>query len=1082
MTPDGPAGRTGTATVVFTDLVGSTELRASLGEQAADDLRRSHDDTLGSVVSAHGGEVVKGLGDGIMATFEGTADAVAAGVAMQQAVERLNRRLEGAPLAIRVGISVGDVAWEDGDCFGEPVIEASRLCDAAGGGEVLCTDIVQILERGRGGHTFESVGEVELKGLPQPVAASRVAWAPPSVEFPLPAGLRTRSPFPFVGRIDERAVLDTAWKRSAAGQQSVVLVAGEPGVGKTRLARELGQSVSEQGGVVLVGRCDEEGGAPYQPFAEALRHFIDHCPHTEMASRLGPYAGDLHRLAPDLPERIPGLPEPLRADEDSERLRLFDAVAGWLAAAGDGATTLLVLDDLHWADKPTLLTLRHLLRGGESRRLCILGTYRDTDLDRHHPLSEMLADLRRERAVRRVDLRGLTADEVKAFIEGAAGHELEAQAEALALALHAETEGNPFFLEETLAHLIETGTIYQDDAGRWTSDVTVIEDFGIPEGVREVVGRRLSRLSDDCNRILGRAAVLGPEFDVGAVRAMADDDVVDALEEAERASLIAETEGLRPGYGFTHALVRQTLVEELSLARRQQYHVAAAEALESTGGSPAAVALHYRQAGAAADLQKAVGASLVAADEARQRLAWEDASDHWEAALELLDVRGGDPAEQAALMSVLGDAMYATGRDWERGIDQLERAVTIYDELGDDYSAAKLRSRIARNLSTFPERTDHIRAEHHLDIARPTLEERGDSPALAYFEAGYSTMCTFEMRHHEGLAAARRARAIGERLGDPAIVANARLLEGWHLGITGKMTEGRALLEAAWHDGTDLEQPIVTFLAVWMTGGLGGTAVDPLGIERLVRAELESGRQDGAPALRSLLQILLADTLSEQGRLAEAESVGAPAGVTLTSDASVAVKDGRWEEAADAAAKTHHAAEAEGATFPAAYSSYQRIRIAGLRDDRSWDASEWDNHFERVAPDDGILPRIFGRSAQSILAWQRGQLDAARTALGFLEQAVEKTDLVGGLPWLVEVPRGLMAADDAVDAHFERAVEVAREHTLPWREAETHELWGLRTGAPERVDAAIAVYEGMGAAAAWIERARRLRAEAAASG
>lgn len=1068
------------ATVVFTDLVGSTELRSQLGAEAAEELRRVQEEALRAVTLRYGGNVVKGLGDGIMATFSGTADAVAAAVAMQQAIVRLNRRVEGEPLSIRVGISAGDVTWEDGDCFGVPVIEASRLCASAEGGEILCSDVVRILGRGRGDHDFTVVGDVELKGLPEPVAVCRVGWSPALFEFPLPAALRTRSTFPFVGRAAERKALEDAWKRAAAGERQAVLVGGEPGVGKTRLAVETARTARDTGGVILAGRCDEEGGVPYQPFVEALNAFIGHCPDSELVDRLGRFGGDLERLSPGLAERAPGLSEPLRAGADTERRRLFDALDAWLGSAGGGQAVVLVLDDLHWADKATLLALRHVLRSDEALRLLVIGTYRDTDLDRAHPLAEMRADLRRERVVERIDLRGLTADEVRAFLEGAGGHDLEARADELVFALHRETEGNPFFLEETLAHLIETGVIYQRDDGRWTSDLDTIEDFGIPEGVREVVGRRLARLSDECNRVLGMAAVLGPEFDVGALGAVAGADVVDALEEAETAGLITTIGGSLAEYGFTHALVRQTLADELSLARRQSYHLKAAEALEARGGGAVVVAAHYRGAGAAADMEKTVNASLLAAEEARLRLAWEEASDHWEATLELLEVRGGDPVQKAHLIERLGDAMFATGRDWERGIDQLERAVEIYESLDDQYRAAKVRSRIARNLATFPGRVDPLRAMAHVEAARPALEERGDSPALAYLETSFATACIYPLRNREGLEAARRSLEIGKRLGHAAVIANATLLVGWHLGFTGRVAEGLAQLETAHEAAIELNQPLIAWLASWLTNGFATMLSDPTLQESSNQRELDSGRLDGAPELRHFSQIGLAGALLVQGRLAEARArfeVTPPSQGTRFRQLFLG---GHWDEAATAARTQLAHAQQSGDLWGTAFARWMVARVAWLQDDAATTTQQLDEALRSTEHGDALLPYLDVLADQVLVSWARDQSDQANAQLRRLEGIAAQVDDLRGWECRLHCARAIVTTDHATAVtHFEQATEIARRYRDVWMEAETLELWGVKTNRVEPLDAAVEIYQRIGAPDAWIDRAQQLRSRRA---
>jgi class 3 adenylate cyclase len=258
-----PAVSRVTATVLFTDLVGSTELRGRLGEEAADELRRTHDHLLAHAVEAHHGQVVKGLGDGIMATFAGAADAVGAAVAIQQAVDRLNRSGKSPePIAVRVGLSAGDVGFDGDDVHGTPVIEASRLCGAASGGRILISDVVRLLA-GLADDQLIDQGPLDLKGLERAVQACEVCWEPaPAQTIPMPA-LLTDIGRIFVGRDAELDRLGQLWKEAAAGERRVVLLAGEPGVGKTRLVAELAMRIHDQGGVVLAGRCDEDLGVPF---------------------------------------------------------------------------------------------------------------------------------------------------------------------------------------------------------------------------------------------------------------------------------------------------------------------------------------------------------------------------------------------------------------------------------------------------------------------------------------------------------------------------------------------------------------------------------------------------------------------------------------------------------------------------------------------------------------------------------------------------------------------------------------------------------------------------------------------------
>jgi len=658
------AGTTQTATILVTDLVGSTELRVRLGEEQADALRRVHDDLLTAAVTGHGGTVVKGLGDGVLAMFPGAADAVAAAVEIQQEAHRHGRRSPDQELPIRVGLSAGDVTLEDDDCFGTPVIEASRLCASADGGQVLAADLVEALARGRGGHTFRVVGELELKGLPAPVRTVEVPWAPAAggrgTQPPFPPLLHDAQSVPFVGRPTEVQEITRLWKEALAGERRCVLLAGEPGVGKTRLSGEIARRAHDDGAVVLLGRCDEELGLPFQPFVEALAYFATQT--SPLPEDLGRHPGELRRLYPELAGLVPGLAEPTQGDADVERHRLFEATSSWLAAAAEPAGLVLVLDDLHWAGKPTLLLLRHLLRAEEPSRILVIGTYRDTDLDRTHPLSELLADLRRSPGVERFPLAGFTTEEVEAFVAAAAGEELDDAKRALAAAVHAETEGNAFFVGEVLRHLAESGAIVQRD-GVWQAAVD-LEDMAIPEGVREVIGRRVSRLPDAVNDVLRWASVIGRDVDFAVLVDLVDgdeDDVLEALDVAIDARLVEETGAGR--HRFVHALVRSTLLEEVRTTRRVRMHLKIGESIERRRPEDVtALAHHFAEAATAGGLDRALEYNARAGAQALDRAAFDEAAGFYRRALDLLeDTETEDPVLRIDLLIGLGMAQRAAG-------------------------------------------------------------------------------------------------------------------------------------------------------------------------------------------------------------------------------------------------------------------------------------------------------------------------------------------------------------------------------------------------------------------------------------
>jgi class 3 adenylate cyclase len=479
-----------TVTVMFTDLVDSTALLSRLGEERGDEMRREHFGLLRGVVESVGGREVKNLGDGLMVVFSSTTDAVAAAVAVQQVFARRNRRVNGDALLVRVGVSCGDADAEDGDYFGVPVVEAARLCETAVGGEVLVTELVRLLVGSRGGHTFTSMGGLALKGLDVPVAAHRVEWeaadagpAPP----PLPPRLVAAQAGIFVGRVSEYECLDRAWKAvdgGADGEIGIMLVSGEPGVGKTTLSARFAADVHDQGAVVVYGRCDEDLGIPYRPWVEALSLLVAWLPDEVLAAHVADRGGSIARLVPGLAQRLgSGVPEAGDGDADAQRFVLFACVADLMARASDECAVLVVLDDLHWADQATLQLLRHLATSRSSMQVGVLGTFRDSDIGPSHPLADALAALHRDGRVERIPLQGFGDAELLALLEGIAGHEMTADGMALRDAVLAETSGNPFFAVEVLRHLAEIGAIFQGGDGRWTSTVDV-QAAGLPISVK----------------------------------------------------------------------------------------------------------------------------------------------------------------------------------------------------------------------------------------------------------------------------------------------------------------------------------------------------------------------------------------------------------------------------------------------------------------------------------------------------------------------------------------------------------------------------------------------------------------------
>ncbi|HUJ65226.1 MAG TPA: AAA family ATPase, partial [Acidimicrobiales bacterium] len=618
--------------ILCTDWVNSTATRSRLGEERFDALQQIHEKMLEEVLGERGGEVVKWTGDGVLAVFHSATDAIGAAVAIQQRFDRYSNGADAiAPVQLRIGIAVGDVVHRDDDIHGSPVVEAVRLQAAAGTSKIVCSDAVRVLARGRGGFEFDLLGMLELKGLPEPVAASEVRWerpaVPPSAAFPLPPELAGVGELPFVGR---RSELSWAADRvTAADRPQGVWLMGEPGIGKTRLAAEVATRCHDGNAIVLFGRCDEAMAAPFQPVITALRWYVANLGDGLEASALGPDPAPLCRLVPEIATRIPGLGEASGPASEAEQFRMFESVRGWLNAAAAATPLLFVIDDVHWADRPTLALIGHVLRGAEQVHLTVLGTARDTAPDRSGPLAELMDSLAATRRSHVRRLTGLTEADVSTLV-GPERAEL----------LLTETAGNPLFLSAVL------------EGGDTSSSPDLL-----PGGVTAAVGRWVRRLSPPVQEMLQAASVIGPEVDLSVVASMSSCDESTALglmEAACEAGLLVEVGVER--FRFAHAMVRDAISSTVGPTRTTRLHAAAAAAIEARFAGAleehvAALAFHHA---GARHPGEALHYEVLAAERALQLLAFDAAVEHYQKALEQserTDPHGQTPTRFRLLLS-----------------------------------------------------------------------------------------------------------------------------------------------------------------------------------------------------------------------------------------------------------------------------------------------------------------------------------------------------------------------------------------------------------------------------------------------
>ena len=436
-----------------------------------------------------------------------------------------------------------------------------------------------------------------------------------------------------------------------------MMVLGEPGIGKTALCEQLATYVTLRGGRTLMGHCYEEGSLslPYLAFVEAMRSYVLSREVKELRAELGTGATDVARIVSEIRERLKVRLRPQK-DPEEERYRLMQAVTGFLTNAAAVQPLLVVLEDLHDADKGTLDMLTHVSRNLSGARLLIVGTYRDVEVDRTHPLSAALAELKRVSTFGRVVLRGLNADEVRRMLDSITR---ESVPWTLAEAVHRQTEGNPLFVQEVVRYLNEEGLIKRE-AGQWKGKSGTSLEMNIPEGLRDVIGKRISLLSNECNELLSVASVIGREFAIEALKVVAkmnEDAFVNALKEAVRLSVLEERSqvGL-VRYRFTHAFFRQTLYEEMIAPQRLKLHQQVARALETLYARhldehAAELAEHFSHSTDAADLKKAVNYGEMAAGRAMDVYAYRDAVSLLEQGVKVQEIL--DPEDKAKRCDLL---------------------------------------------------------------------------------------------------------------------------------------------------------------------------------------------------------------------------------------------------------------------------------------------------------------------------------------------------------------------------------------------------------------------------------------------
>jgi class 3 adenylate cyclase/tetratricopeptide (TPR) repeat protein len=775
----------GVAIVVFSDLVDSTALLATLGDDRMDRVRRAHVGDVAGSVNAAGGRVVKTLGDGVMASFDSALGALRAAAGIQAAVERLDAANGGIGIAARVGVAAGEPIADGDDLHGMSVVIASRLSSAAGTGEVLVQDLVRELVASRDGVTLEASSDYELKGVPAPIPASRLRWRelvkeagregaapasvaslqPSSAEIRLPPVLAAYAEEPLIGRDREIGFLREATEPRPGCR--AVSILGEPGIGKTRHAAAAAAEAHERGATVVLARCPPDPLVPFEPWVRAVGELALAGGDFWREALAGAAGPEFAALVPELAGRAPGgesAPVGAMVAAEGARYRLLRGIGTALAHAAGDSPLLIVLDDAHWCDAASAQALGNLLEGSRSH-LTVLVTARDRELGRRHPVSRVLAELRRTGDLQELRLDGLDVSGTAALVSARVGRAITP---GVAARLQARTGGNPFFAAELARDLEGIGALAEGEE---------LDTAPAPSAVAGLVEERLSRLDPATERLLFAAAAIGPAAPVElAARAakLGPDQAAAAVEEALAERLVDDVAAPRPTIAFPHALVREALIAGTSAATRARVHLAIATALEGESEAEAAeLARHYGLAVQLAGTEPAVKAYRAAAAAAAERHDHEQAAVHLRSALALLDT--DDLSNRAeALLELAEQELLAA--DLLRARRSFRGAIEAARATGEAATLARAALGFAGGDVGFGFEigTDDPAAVEHL---REGLDALGEAePRLALrmvFRLAFLLVYTDDAVALSGLA--RRAELLSARLGDAEAAVLAQL-------------------------------------------------------------------------------------------------------------------------------------------------------------------------------------------------------------------------------------------------------------------------------------------------------------------
>ena len=752
----------------------------ALGDEGAQEIVRLHNSLVRAEVARFGGSEVKTMGDGFMIAFQSVSGALNCAVSIQRVISQHNREGRASEFMVRMGLNAGEAIQEEEDFFGAAVIVAARINALAEGGEILISEAVRQLAQGVRGVDCEFKGEYSLKGLREKYRIYKVL---PTGQADILSLRRTR----FVGREAEIDALRGLLDESSTGLGRFVMLGGEAGVGKTRLAEEAAREARSRGFRVWRGQCSgTEGAPPYLPFIEVLRQYIEERPDDVLIDELGDVATEIAKLVPEVAKRIPLRGEMIPLPPEQDRYRLLEAVRGLLESLAKRRPMLLVIEDVHSIDGASCLLLRHLAPSLSSAPVMILVTAREDEVTQAHPLSEAIAEFSRLQAYGHVTLGGLSVEDVEEVLSsiGAGGPPTE-----LAQAIYRETEGNAFFVTELISHLHSERLLFEA-GGSWRSDFATAR-WDVPHSIRAVIQRRMASMAEHVRKVLSLAAVVGRQFSYEVMDTLEEVEpelLLEALDEGVRMGMVEQAERAATEFRFTHNLIQQTLYADVPALRRQRAHFRVGEAMErSSLGGPEELAYHFTQAGSMVTPDRACKHLIAAGEKARTMAAWDEAADYFGHAVALS--KDIDVGERAQLLWRLGEAQGGKG-DWEGAVTNLRVAMDLFQETGDIENMAWIGYSLRRLYGA------RGQFEEAREIVERALAALGDSDkevrSRLLAQAGFIRSAFGETEEAERLLT--QSMEIAERSGSDAARGFSAFITGMHRLNNCRLQEAAELL------------------------------------------------------------------------------------------------------------------------------------------------------------------------------------------------------------------------------------------------------------------------------------------------